>query len=173
MKLSGGVSRLTRDLLRGMFLGSKGLADSGVALPIGADGATLVVRMRLCAILGDEDAINGMFFTKGASGICPCGTLCGVTNKQRAQDVANGVVSAPMLDEDIVDISCNDLSRCCLRSDEDVWALCDDLATCPKQDLDERQHRDSVVRHSASPICATSIHYAWGRNAHTCGQWLV
>jgi hypothetical protein len=147
-KLSGGVSRLTRDLLRGMFLGSKGLADSGVALPIGADGATLVVRMRLCAILGDEDAINGMFFTKGASGICPCGTLCGVTNKQRAQDVANGVVSAPMLDEDIVDISCNDLSRCCLRSDEDVWALCDDLATCPKQDLDERQHATGLKLHA-------------------------
>jgi len=147
-KLSGGVSRLTRDLLRGMFLGTNGLADYGVALPIGPNGTTLVVRIRLCAILGDEDALNGMWFIKGASGVCPCGTLCGVMNKQCPSDVANGVVSAATLDEDIVDISCNDLSRCCLRSDEEVWALCDDLATCPPQDLAERQHVTGLKLHA-------------------------
>ena len=147
-KLPGGVSRKTRDLLRDMFLGSKGLADSGVALPIGANGETLVVRMRLCTILGDEDALNLMFFIKGASGACPCGTLCSVLNKQRPQDLADGVVSAASLDDNLVDISCSDLSRCGLRSNKDVWALCDDLATCPKQDLEERQHATGLKFHA-------------------------
>ena len=147
-KIPGGVSRKTRDLLRGMFLGNKGLADSGVALPIGANGKTVVVRMSLSTILGDEDALNAMFFIKGASGACPCGTLCSVLNKQRPQDLADGVVSAASLDKDLVDISCRDLSRCGLRSNQDVWDLCDDLATCPKQDLEERQHATGLKFHA-------------------------
>ena len=146
-ELPGGVSRKTRDLLRGMFLGGNGLADSGVALPIGANGETVVVRMRLGTMLGDEDALNSMFFIKGASGACPCGTLCSVLNKQWPKDLADGVVSATSLDDDLVDISCRDLSRCGLRSNKDVWDLCDDLATCPKQDLEERQHATGLKFH--------------------------
>ena len=81
-------------MLRGMFLGGNGLADSGVALSIGANGETVVVRMRLGTMLGDEDALNSMFFIKGASGACPCGTLC-LDRKNQVGDTL--VLQSPQL----------------------------------------------------------------------------
>ena len=73
-KLDGGLSRLTRDLLRTMFIEDK-IATDGVSLILDRELPPMNVKISLCSILGDEDALNDMFFTLGASGICPCGVL--------------------------------------------------------------------------------------------------
>ena len=138
-KVKGGVSRLTRDILRGMFLGGGGVATDGVGLHLGGDVAT-VVRIEFQSLLGDEEALNSMLDIKGASGICPCGVLCSVTNKQRPQDRELCISRLGDIDASIKDISCAELNLCGARSDEDVWRLCSDLEACSADDLPELEH---------------------------------
>jgi len=152
-----------------MFLGANSLAN-GIALPIGKDGASVVVRIRLASILGDEEALNGMWFTKGASGIIPCATLCSVTNKQRPQDVSDQIRSLNDLDDSIVDISCPDLHRCTPRSDEDVWKLCDILARCPQGELDEREHSTGLKFHPDTLLYCIPLRQFVLPSTHTTGD---
>ena len=137
--VDGGVSKLTRLVMRSMFLGD--VAANGVVLPIGEGGGMVTVRWRFAALLADEEALNAMTFIKGAGGICPCALLCCVTNKQRPTDVAEGVRALTDIDPNVKDISCPDVNLCGLRKDEDVWRLCDRLSVCDKNtELPELEH---------------------------------
>ena len=135
--VNGGVSRYTRDLLRGIFI-DEAVSTSGVVLPLPSGPTT--VKINFCALLGDEEALNAMWHIKGASGICPCGVLCSVVNKQRPEDRDLGIKSLSDLDPSIQDISCSDLALCGLRSDDDVWNGCAQLEACDKDAVDELEH---------------------------------
>ena len=63
-KLDGGLSRLTQDLLRTMFIEDK-IATDGVSLILDRELPPMNVKIILCSILGDEDALNDIWFTKG------------------------------------------------------------------------------------------------------------
>jgi hypothetical protein len=151
-----------------MFLGARSVAD-GIELPIGRGSAIVRVRVRLCAIIGDEEALNAMLFTKGASGIVPDATLCGVVNKPRVQDVDNNVISLSDVDDSIVDISCPDLDRCGLRSNEDVWALCDDLINYQGKELAEVEHSTGLKRHTETLLYDVPLR-AHVHPSHTTGD---
>ena len=130
-----------------MFLGDQSMAVAGVALPIGPDGAFVTVRARLVSVVADEEALNAMFYIKGASGAVPCGVLCSVVNKQRADDVANGVKSLTDFDPSIVDLSCPDIYKCGLRTDAEVWGMCEELRACSLQDLAKNEHSMGIKYH--------------------------
>lgn len=98
------------------------------------------MRIQLSVIVGDEDALNDIWFTKGASGISPCAVLCSVTNKPVHTDRDRGIASLSDRDAEIPDIACADIARCGKRSDADVWKFCDDLETCHKDDLKDMEH---------------------------------
>jgi len=141
----GGWSQLTRDLLRALFVGRHGLADAGVELTL--DRRRIVVKVEYKTTVADEEALNAMFFTTGASGQCPCGLLCSVVNKQRTEDVAAGIPSLTDIDPSLQDISCPDVSLCTPRTDEDVWAICDHLEQLHrKEDIDEIQASSGIKR---------------------------
>jgi hypothetical protein len=139
-KVDGGVSAITRHILRGMFLGEQSVSRAGIMLPIGAASSPIKVKIDFQALLGDEEALNAMWHSKGASGICPCALLCSVTNKQRPQDLADGVLAMTDIDPLLADISCPDLELCGLRSNEEVWHLCNLLEVCSKEALAEQEH---------------------------------
>jgi hypothetical protein len=111
-----------------VFLGDKSAGSVGISLPIGDNDSLVTVKLKLAAILGDEEALNSMWWIKGASGILPCGTLCGVVNKPSALDASLDVLALHEVDDTLVNISCHELSRCHVRSDTDVWSLADDVA---------------------------------------------
>ena len=121
-KKSAGVSGLTRQLLRDLFLVQM-ISDEGVAV----EGST--VKVDFYALLGDEEALNAMFLAKGASGITPCGYLCSVVNKPLASDRELGIPSLSERSPLIADITCNDLTKIALRTDADVWSMVDSLRT--------------------------------------------
>ena len=123
-KVKGGVSGVTRRILRDAFCGEKSVAIAGVKLPLTASGVT--VRILFETIIADEDALNAMFFTKGASGVLPC-LACNVVAKEKDKDRNRGIAPLADRDPEIVDISCHDVRLIGMRSDADVWAICDEL----------------------------------------------
>ena len=135
-KLPGGVSQITRDILRNLFLGEEGLANSRLVLPL--SGGDTSVEIVFGALLADEEAINAMMHSKGASGTCPC-ILDSVVDKQNTADRELGIRSLADLDPSIQDIACSDLTLCGMRSDEDIWELCDKMAASDKDSLKELQ----------------------------------
>jgi hypothetical protein len=122
--VKGGVSGVTRSILRAAFIGEKSVAIAGVNLPLTTIG--VIVNILFEAILADEEALNAMFFTKGASGILPC-LGCNVVSKPLSSDRDRGIAALSERDPEIVDISCPDIHRIGLRSDEDVWHICNEL----------------------------------------------
>ena len=150
-KLDGGLSRLTRDLLRTMFIEDK-IATDGVSLILDRELPPMIVKIILCSILGDEDALNDMFFTLGASGICPCGVLCSVTNKPPPTDTDNNIPSMSELDPEIQDISCADLALCHELCDKDVWARCDQLEACIDKKVLEEKERCTGIKFNPSTL---------------------
>ncbi len=144
-KVAGGVSQLTRDILRDCFLGPNSLATAGMQVPL--DGDAVIVKVSLQSILGDEEALNSMFYIKGASGILPCGVGCSVVNKQTAHDRELGVESMAARDSEIQDIGCSNLSLCGVRSDEDIWNFCEELRAEPKDTLNELEHSTGLKLH--------------------------
>ena len=116
-----GVSGLTRKLVRGLFV-EQLVSTNGVTI----EGVTAHVDFH--ALLGDEEALNSMLYTKGASGIVPCSVLCSVVNKPLASDKELGMRSLPERSPLLVDISCNDIKRIGRKTDADVWKMCDDVA---------------------------------------------
>ena len=90
--------------------------------------------------LADEEAINSMWYAKGASGISPC-PLCHVTNKQRPEDRKRGLRRLTDIDPRIKDISCADVQACKLRSDDEIWRCCQKLQDSPAgKPLEEAEH---------------------------------
>ena len=116
-----GISGLTRRLLRDLFVVQR-VSDNGVTV----HGVTAYVDFH--ALLGDEEALNAMLYTKGASGLVPCAALCCVVNKPIASDTELGLPSLAERSPLIVDISCSDIRRIGRKTDADVWKLCDDVA---------------------------------------------
>ena len=137
--VAGGISQVTRDLFRTMFLGDRSLATAGLALPIGADGP-LTIRMHMAGILADEEALNNIWFIKGASGVCPCAVLCSVTNKQRPEDVDAGLRALTDIDGDIKDISCPDITLCGPRSNQAIWNMADQVKAALKKERITLEH---------------------------------
>ena len=123
-KLPGAVSQLTRDILKQIFV------TEGASVTLKLGDQVISVKLVLTSILADEEALNAMFWTTGASGMTPCGVLCSVYNKATAADDELGINIARL--GDVADISCNDLKKCGERSDEDVYAICDWLERAPK-----------------------------------------
>ena len=141
-KLKGGVSGLTRMILRDAFCGPKSVAIAGVSIPhTGIVEVTWNVKIFFGAIIGDEEALNAMLFTKGASGILPC-MSCSAVNKPLALDLANGIMPLHDRDAELVDITCHDINLVGLRSDRDIWDICDELEAVSgdKEILTEYQH---------------------------------
>ena len=124
--VKGGVSGLTRRILRDAFLGEKSVAIAGVGIPPTGSEEVIMVKIFFAAIIGDEEALNAMAFSKGASGIVPC-ISCHAVNKPLEIDNARGIAPLSERDAAIVDISCPDISLVGLRSDEDIWEICDEL----------------------------------------------
>ena len=131
----GGLSRLTRDIIRRACI-----AERDFELTIGE--VALKVRIVLKGIIGDEEALNMMFFSKGAGGICPCGVQCSIVNKQCRTDVDAGVQALSQIDPDIPDLSCPDLSVCGCRSANDIWGFCSALEAVrdDKEELKAMEH---------------------------------
>ena len=107
-------------------------------------------------LLGDEEALNNMWNTKGASGTVPCAILCSVTNKPKPADIAAGVRSLSDRSDLIQDITCSDCSKIGLRNDADVWSFVDRIgaaaASSDAAKLKELQqcygfnyHRDALL----------------------------
>ena len=119
-KVPGKWSALTRTILENLFLEEK-IATAGIQL-CGTN-----VRVKFQAMLADEEALAAIWNLTGASGVSPCGVMCSVTNKPVSTDVARGIESVQELDPEIPDISCSDESKLGLRTDDDVWGLCDAL----------------------------------------------
>ena len=135
-KVQGGWSALTKDILRCMFLTDK-ISTAGVQLSVNGKAH---VRIALWALLADEEALAAMWSITGASGTCPCGIMCSVTNKPVHTDIARGISSLSELDLKIPDISCGDESKLGLRTDHDVWGICDALkAATPGQRTELQQ----------------------------------
>ena len=126
-KVPGGWSSLTKEILRGMFLKDQ-ISTAGIQLPVNGG---VHVRVVFWALLADEEALSAMWCTTGASGTCPCGIMCSVTNKPIHTDVARGIPSLAALDPKIPDISCGEESKLGLRTDQDVWNMCDELEAAP------------------------------------------
>jgi hypothetical protein len=133
-KVPTGLSQLTASVVRDACL-----AETNVSLHILPDGSATTASLEFQSILADEEALNSLFYIQGASGFLPCGIMCSVVNKQRTQDKALGLKRLTQIDPSLADISCNDLDKCGLRTDSDVWALFDLLATTPKKDLAEAE----------------------------------
>ena len=125
--VKGGVSGLTRRILRDAFLGEKSVAIAGVDIPPTRSGEVIwTVKIFFATIIGDEEALNAMWFSKGASGMVPC-ISCHAVNKPLKKDNDRGIKPLSERDAAIVDISCPDISLVGLRSDEDIWKMCDEL----------------------------------------------
>ena len=134
--VKGVVSEFTRDILKSYLLDERAATD-GIQIRI--NGVVTVMRLRMGAILADEEELNAIAFTKGASGLLPC-LLCSVTNKLCATDRDNGILAMAEYDTSIPDLACADLAKCCVRTNEDIWKACDDLALLPKGQVAEREH---------------------------------
>jgi hypothetical protein len=143
--ISGGVSRIARDMLRQIFIEDEA-STKGFSLQLIPDQPPRAVKIHMAAILGDEEALNAMNHTKGASGIMPC-LLCSITNKPCATDRDNNLLSMTDRDPSIPDISCTDLARCGVRSDADIWQFCDELELCPRGQLKEKEHTTGLKLH--------------------------
>ena len=151
-KLPTGISELTRDVLCDVFVKGGGRVELDLGLQ-----AACVIKLKFGGFVADEEALNAAFFIKGASGTIPCATLCCVTNKQRPEDVANGVPSLQSLDDKLVDISCPSLARCQPRSCADVWWVCDSLQASPKGELADLEHRTGIKYHPSSMLFCQAL----------------
>ena len=97
------------------------------------------VRLRFATLLADEEAINGMLCSKGASGGSPC-VLCCVVNKQCATDRDGGLLSLADRDGSIADISCPVLDLCCPKSNDDIWRSVERLRSAAPASRAELEH---------------------------------
>jgi hypothetical protein len=145
-KVNGGVSKLTADILRDIFVDGK--ADEGWQLQLQAGRPPVTLRIQLRGIIGDEEAVNSIWYTKGASGISPCAMLCSVTNKGPASDRERNIASMTDRDSAIPDLSCSSLEACGLRSDSDIWGFVDMLEACPRGELAEQEHVSGIKLNS-------------------------
>ena len=105
-QVRGGISGVTRALLRAFFVGTMSLSIGGVLLP---DGALLFVKMH--RLLCDEGAGKVAWCVKGAAGIKNC-MHC--KNVVILSDAGEGLTDFD--DQDyLVDITCSDVRR---------WHMC-------------------------------------------------
>ena len=137
--LAGGCSAVYGMLLRSMFIGPQSVKLVGVSLPIGEGGACELLRIDYHALLADEAALSDCHGIKGSPGLVPCAIVCSCVRKPRAADLEAGVSSLTELDESLADITCSDQSRMGLKSDKDVWDLCDALSICPQKSIKEME----------------------------------
>ena len=82
-KLTAGISQLTRELLRSIFLDQRVQTD-GVEVVLRSGDASVRLKLNFHELLGDAEALTTMLFIKGPSGISPCGAGCSDMNKQNA-----------------------------------------------------------------------------------------
>ena len=142
-KVPAGWSALTKHLLQDMFLRDK-IATEGFQL-VGQ-----LVRVRFWALLADEEALQSIWYTTGASGLAPCGIMCSVTNKPVHTDVSRGIASLSDLDPAIPNISCGEESKCGLRTDKNVWGFCDALQLASSKDRAELERLSGIKYHPAA-----------------------
>ena len=143
-KQPGGLSSVTRNILRSLFIEQK--VGSGIV--VAAEHGERRVCVALGAVLADEEALNGMWHIKGAGGITPCGIMCSVVCRPSRADREAGIRSLAERSELIQDISCSDVKRCGLRSDADVWSLADDVAAAHgTPNLDELEQSTGIKYH--------------------------
>ena len=115
-QVHGGLSVITRLLLRQTFLGVEGVQTNGMETPMGK------IYISLHSFIADEDALNAAWGIKGASGYLPCAVQCCVVMKPRA--------NRPSLSEqnaNIRDICCANLDEITQLTNGDVWAKVQDL----------------------------------------------
>lgn len=105
------------------------------------------VRIAFWAMLADEEALAAIWYTTGASGVSPCGIRCSVTNKPVHTDVSRGIASLSEIDPTIPDISCGDESKLGLRTDQDVWGWCDEMAVASGGALADLQQMSGLKYH--------------------------
>lgn len=160
--IPGGWSELTRVILHTMFVKDQ-IASTGVQLHIGGKTTTVVISMGI--MVADEEALNAMWYIKGASGILPCGYKCSVTNKSCPTDIIGGIASLAARDGHIPDLGTHDVAKLGLRSDADVWAMFDFLEPLKNNELEHWQHLtglkfsnhcllyDKALRHFVKPSC--------------------
>lgn len=139
-KIPGGVSALTKALLRQLFIEQR--VSEGVRLAI--DGTVYLVRVRFGNLLGDEEALSAMWPTKGASGILPCGVGCHVTNKAPPTDTSRGIAPLAARDDGLAGLTCADLGKLGLKTNRDVWSICDMLSATRKEDLASLEHETGL-----------------------------
>ena len=126
-QLTGGLSAASRLLLRSMFVGPLSISTSGITLPVGSGCAPTLVFIRMAAVIADADALHSLWAAKSCSGTVPCGVMCCVVAKANKLDTERGIAPLTQRGPGIVDISCSDITKMSLCTDEDVWAKCDAL----------------------------------------------
>ena len=119
----GGVSALTRLILRDMVCGDRAVNTVGLILPVGEDGRLEMVRIHAHAILADEEALSAMFGLKGSGGMVPCAARCWCVSKPTFCDKARGIAPITTRGAGIVDITCRTKSDITFKTDADVVGL--------------------------------------------------
>ena len=126
--VDGGLSCVLKHLLKDAFFAEGESLLNGVHLA--AEVPTMAFAT-LSNILGDEASLKGMFASKGASGTKPC-LLC-------KNVVAKGSLQQHDSSGYLVSISACSLELCDQASDEEIWAIADNLAhaagVCTKTEL--------------------------------------
>ena len=118
-KVPGGWSALTRRLLRSLFVDQK-IATVGIQI-------FERVYVHFYALIADEEALSAVWHLKGSSGTSPCAVACSVVAKPVRTDVESGIPSLAERSVNIVNITCSEVSKMGIKTDNDVWPLVDDL----------------------------------------------
>lgn len=139
-KHPAGWSGCTRAILHRLFIDQDVAGKGFVALG-------KVVRVSFHNLLGDEEALNHMWYIKGASGTVPCAIACSCVNKPLKADEENGIQGLASRDDAIVDITCSDFTRMHFRTDNDVWTLADQVAAATKEDRALEQQMTGINYH--------------------------
>ena len=117
-KIKGGVSGVTKMLVRDMFLPSVSSLNFTTGAALEVEGSMVLLFAKLACVLADESALKSTWAVKGASGLRPC-MLC-KNAVSKTSDVAHRDVS-----QYLVDITEPCFSSFDPATDTDIWELYD------------------------------------------------
>ena len=144
--LPAGWSQLTASLLEAIFIDAK--VASGIDLKLRSGAVKVEITFGL--VIGDEEAINAMWFTKGASGLVPCALKCSCTNKPCHTDVAANIASLSERDPTIPNLATGNVAQLGKRSDSDIWQMYDSLGPLSATDRSWWHHVYGLKWHPKS-----------------------
>jgi hypothetical protein len=160
-QVTGGVSSAMRVLLKSIFdEGSQDVSRRGLFLNTNPPRLVLVT---LRSIIADAPAIKQCFNFKGATGIKPCPTCLNVMKRGFPGCLGSDV---------LVDITCTDMSKVVLATDDDLWKSFDSMTDITTRAALDRVEKATGINFSKHSVLAdvelrrhvrpvTSIRWDW------------